>query len=241
MNILVPMAGEGKRFKEAGYTFPKPLIEVRNKMMIEWALKCAPRGREDRYIFLVQPGFPWKNVLSKFVHNLKVIEVTELTRGALCTCLLAKDLINTEEELFILNSDQYVVWTPGGFMMAIYEKDYDGGIVLFKSVHPKWSYVTIENGDEVYQRITGVAEKNPISDNATCGLYYFRHGKDFVTAGEDMVLTNQMFNNEFYVCPVYNSLIMEGKKIMPYFCQSMYGLGTPEDLDAFNRNTSLSE
>ena len=232
------MAGEGKRFRDAGYSFPKPLIEVRGKMMIEWAIKCAPPQEGKHFIFLVRPGFPWENVLSKLVDSFDIIEVQEETGGAACTCLLAKMFIDNDTGLFIMNSDQYVEWLSGLFWADIESGDYDGAILTFKSAHPKWSYARIKEDPE-FPVVMEVAEKNPISRDATCGIYYFKKGSDFVRGAEHMIIENKRFNGEFYVCPVYNELISDGKFIMPFQVTKMVGLGTPEDVDTFNRSVEL--
>ena len=104
----------------------------------------------------------------------------------------------------------------------------DGGILTFKSNHPKWSYARLDNGF-----VAEVAEKNPISDIATVGIYYWKHGKDYVKYAEQMISKNIRVNNEFYVCPVFNEAILDDKKIVTYDVDKMWGLGTPEDLEVF--------
>ena len=81
-----------------------------------------------------------------------------------------------------------------------------------------------------------VAEKKVISNNATVGVYYWRYGKDFVKYAEQMIKNNIRVNNEFYVCPVFNEAIRDNKKIKIKNVDSMWGLGTPEDLDYFLKN-----
>ena len=109
------------------------------------------------------------------------------------------------------------------------EQDLDGGIVTFKSTHPKWSFVKIN--EQGY--VTDVAEKNPISDIATVGIYYWKHGSDYVKYAEQMIQKNIRVNNEFYVCPVFNQAILDNKKIKTFDISKMWGLGTPEDLQLF--------
>lgn len=109
------------------------------------------------------------------------------------------------------------------------EKEADGGLVTFKATHPKWSYAKTDGMGMVVE----VAEKNPISDNATVGFYYWKRGKDYVTYAEDMIYHDIRVNNEFYVCPVYNLALKEGKQIHTYEAKTMWGLGTPEDLETY--------
>ena len=142
---------------------------------------------------------------------------------------MAKEFINNEKPLVMANSDQIVDWDSRQFMYDLYSKNADGGIATFKSTHPKWSYAKIDNEGLVVE----VAEKKPISDNATVGIYYWKHGSDFIKYAEQMVEKNIRVNNEFYVCPVFNEAIADGKKIRIFNIEKMWGIGTPEDLNYF--------
>lgn len=231
MNVLIPMAGAGSRFEKAGYTFPKPLIEVGKKPMIQLVVENL--NIEANFIYVVQKRHREKYnldvLLSMITPNCKIIEVDGLTEGAACTALLAKDCINNNSPLFFANSDQFVEWDSNEFMYKMQETNCDGGIVTFKSTHPKWSFVKIGEDGLVKQ----VAEKNPISDVATTGFYYWKHGSEFVKYAERMIEKNIRVNNEFYVCPVFNEAISDGKRITTYDANGMWGLGTPEDLDYY--------
>jgi HAD superfamily hydrolase (TIGR01509 family) len=235
LNVLIPMAGAGSRFQQAGYTFPKPMIQIHNKPMIQVVVDNL--GLEANYHFVVQKEHREKYNLDTFLNlitpgSAKVIEVDGITEGAACTALLAKEFIDNDNPLFFANSDQYVEWNPVEFMYNMQETNADGGIVTFKATHPKWSFAKI-NDDGL---VTEVAEKNPISDNATVGYYYWKHGSDFVKYAEDMINKNIRVNNEFYVCPVFNQAIEDNKQIRVYDVKGMWGLGTPEDLEYYIRN-----
>jgi HAD superfamily hydrolase (TIGR01509 family) len=234
LNILIPMAGAGSRFQQAGYTFPKPLIEVNGKPMIQVVVDNL--NIDANYIYVVQKSHREKynldTMLNLITPGCKIIEVNELTEGAACTALLAKDYINSDSPLFFANSDQFVEWDSNEFMYKMQESDCDGGIVTFKATHPKWSFASIDDNGFV----TEVAEKNPISDNATVGFYYWKHGSDFVKYAEQMIERNIRVNNEFYVCPVYNQAIEDCKKIRIFESGKMWGLGTPEDLNFYLEN-----
>lgn len=231
LNVLIPMAGAGSRFQQAGYTFPKPLIDVKGMPMIQLVVENL--RLEANFIFVVQKEhrekFHLENMLPLIAPGAKVIEVEELTEGAACTALLAKDYINNESPLFFANSDQWVDWDPVSFMYEMQETEADGGIVTFKATHPKWSFAKLNE----YGIVTKVAEKNPISDNATVGYYYWKHGSDFVKYAEQMIEKNIRVNNEFYVCPVFNEAIQDNKEIRSFEARKMYGLGTPEDLETY--------
>ena len=234
LNVLIPMAGAGSRFTDAGYTFPKPLIEVRGKSMIQVVVDNI--GLDANYHFVVQKEHREKynldTMLNLIAENCKVIEVDGLTEGAACTALLAKKFINNNQPLFFANSDQWVDWDPVEFMYKMQETKSDGGIVTFEANHPKWSFAKTNNDGIV----TEVAEKKPISTNATVGYYYWKHGSDFVKYAEEMIEKNIRVNNEFYVCPVYNQAIEDGKIIRISRAKAMWGLGTPEDLDYYVKN-----
>ena len=234
LNVLIPMAGAGSRFESAGFTFPKPLIDVNGKPMIQVVVDNL--NIEANYIYVVQKKHREKynldTLLNLITPNCKIVEVDSLTEGAACTALMAKEYINNDYPLFFANSDQYVEWDSNEFMYKMTESECDGGIVTFKSIHPKWSFVKTDiNGFA-----TSVAEKNPISDDATVGYYYWKCGSDFVKYAEQMIENDIRVNNEFYVCPVFNEAISDGKKIKIFESKRMWGLGTPEDLKTYLEN-----
>jgi HAD superfamily hydrolase (TIGR01509 family) len=234
MNILIPMAGAGSRFEKAGYCFPKPLIDVNGKPMIQLVIENL--NMDANYIFVVQKSHREKynldTLLNLIVPNCNIVEVDGLTEGAACTALISKDYINNDNPLFFANSDQFVEWDSNEFMYKMQETNCDGGIVTFESTHPKWSFVKTNTSGLV----TEVAEKNPISNIATVGFYYWKHGSDFVKYAEKMIEENIRINDEFYVCPVFNLAIEDNKQIRTFRAEKMWGLGTPEDLNFFIEN-----
>ena len=231
MNVIIPMAGRGKRFEDAGYSFPKPLIDVNGKPMIQMIIENL--NLTAKHIFICQGEHVQKFAIHDLMNLLKpdseIISINEITQGAAETVLKAKDLINNDDELIIANSDQWIDWNQQHFLSFMRKNEADGGIVTFISTHPKWSYVRINDENLVEE----VAEKRPISNIATVGIYYYKHGKDFVKAAEQMMTKNIRTNNEFYVAPVFNEMIASGKKIHIYPIAEMKGLGTPEDLLRF--------
>ena len=234
MNVLIPMAGNGSRFSQSGYTFPKPLIEVHGKPMIQIVVECM--NIEANYIFIVQKEHREKYNLDSLLNlispNCKIIQTDGVTEGAACTALLAKEFINLEEPLVISNSDHYIDWDSEGFFEKMNKENLDGGILTFQATHPKWSYSKLNEDGFIVE----VAEKKPISTNATAGIYYWKSGKNFVNCAEDMISKNIRVNNEFYICPVYNQAIKNGDKIKTFDVKQMWGLGTPEDLRYFLEN-----
>ena len=234
LNVLIPMAGAGSRFEQSGYTFPKPLIDVNGEPMIKVVTENL--NIEATFIYIVQKKHREKynldTLLSLISPNCKIIEVDGLTEGAACTSLLAKELINNDQPLLMANSDQFIEWDSNEFIYKMNETESDGGIVTFKSSHPKWSFAKIDQSGFVIE----VAEKKPISDIATVGIYYWKKGSDYVKYAEQMISNDIRVNNEFYVCPVFNEAINDGKKIRTFNVDKMWGIGTPEDLNYFLEN-----
>ncbi len=234
MNVLIPMAGAGSRFQQAGYTFPKPLIDVEGKPMIQVVVDNL--NIDATFIYVVQKEHRAKynldTLLNLITPNCKIVEVDGITEGAACTTLLAKEFINNDQPLVMANSDQFVEWDSNEFMYKMIEQKVDGGILTFKATHPKWSFAKVDE----YGYVTEVAEKNPISDIATVGVYYWANGSDYVKYAEQMIAKNIRTNNEFYTCPTFNEAIADGKKIKTFNIDKMWGLGTPEDLKYYLEN-----
>ena len=234
LTVLIPMAGAGSRFQQAGYTFPKPLIDVKGKPMIQVVVDNL--NIKANYVYVVQKEHREKynldTLLNLITPDCKIVEVDGLTEGAACTALLAKEYINKDTPLFFANSDQFVEWDSNEFLYKMNETNADGGIVSFRATHPKWSFAKVDEQGLV----TEVAEKNPISDIATVGYYYWKHGSDFVKYAEQMIGKDIRVNNEFYVCPVFNQAIGDGKEIRTFDIPKMWGLGTPEDLKEYLEN-----
>jgi len=244
LNITIPMSGAGKRFQEAGFSYPKPLIDVNGKTMITRVIEnLTPKNIEDyRFIFIVQEEhynkFDLENVLKRAVGDKEVIIVKTkgMTAGAACTVLLASDYIDNDESLLIANSDQ-LIEEEGieKWFSDIKNTKSDGLIQVFLSGgHPKWSYVRLDSFNNVLE----VAEKRVISEWATTGLYYFSKGFDFVSGVKAMIEKDIRTNNEFYIAPVYNELVLRKKNIQVSEIKPEYmmGLGDPESLNNYLTN-----
>lgn len=231
MNVLIPMAGAGSRFASAGYTFPKPLIEVNGKPMIQVVIENL--NIEANYTFIVQKEhyekYNLQYLLTLIVPNCNIVQVDGLTEGSACTTLLAKEYINNDYPLLLANSDQFIEWNSNECLYAFNADGIDAGILTFKATHPKWSYAKV--GEDGF--VSEVAEKKPISDDATVGIYFWKKGSDYVKYSEQMIRKNIRTNNEFYICPVFNEAIADGKKIRIKQIERMWGIGTPEDLNYF--------
>jgi len=234
LNVLIPMAGLGSRFKDAGYVFPKPLVEVDGKPMIQAVVESLRVNA--KYTYIVQKEHYDKYNLSYLLNLItpecNIIQVEGITEGAAVTSLLAKEYINNNSPLIMANSDQIVEWNSRQFIYDLMTNNADGGIATFKSTHPKWSYAKVDDNGLV----TEVAEKKPISNIATVGIYYWKHGSDFVKYAEQMIHKNIRTNGEFYVCPVFNEAIADNKRIFTSDIKKMWGIGTPDDLRYYMEN-----
>jgi len=234
LNIVIPMAGSGKRFMDAGYKLPKPLIDVNGMPMIKTVIDNL--AIDANYIFIIQKEHAEMHhldlMLKLMVPNCQIIQIDSLTSGAAETVLMAQDFINNDDCLLIANCDQYVEWDSAGFLSNAKASNIDGAILTFKANETKWSYAKVDGNNFV----TEVAEKKVISDNATVGIYWWKKGSDFVKYAHSMMEKNIRVNNEFYVCPVWNEALADGKKVKIMPCDKMCGIGTPEDLKVFLNN-----
>lgn len=239
LNIVIPMAGRGSRFAEAGFTDPKPLIPLGGRPMIQWVIDNIRPRREHRFIFICLAShlvkYPEVPVaLGRLAPGCEIITVDSVTQGAACTVLLARHLINNRDPLMIANSDQFVEVDVDAYLAAGDSPGIDGHIMTFRSDHPKWSYCRLADGN----RVTEVVEKKVVSNEATVGIYNFRRGADFVAAAEAMIARDLRVNGEFYVAPAYNLMIERDANIVPFNIEQpgipvMHGLGTPEDYTSF--------
>lgn len=236
MNIVIPMAGAGSRFANAGYAKPKPFIDVLGEPMIRRVIEnlyCP----NSQFILIAREEHIEKEV--SLVSNIeqdypaRFVSVEELTEGTACTVLFARHLINNSDPLLIANSDQLIEHSIMDFVNSLYARSLDGLIMTFrdKSRNPKWSFAEVDENNLVCR----VREKEPISENATVGVYLFREGQDFVDAAIQMLIEGDRVNGEYYTCPTYNFMIDKGKRVGVYeiAASAMNGLGTPEDLDLY--------
>lgn len=231
MNIVVPMAGRGSRFVKAGYDMPKPLIDIYGHPMIEYVTINVKPDRPHRFIYICQKEhlerFNLETKLKEISPGCIVIAIDYITEGAACTVLLAERYIDNLDGLMIANSDQFVDTDINQYLDAI--GGNAGLIMTMPADDPKWSFIRYEG-----KKVTLVREKEVISNQATVGIYNYKHGKDFVRYAHQMINKDIRVNNEFYVAPVYNEMIDDGMDITFYDVgASMYGMGIPEDLDIF--------
>lgn len=236
INIVVPMAGQGSRFAQEGYLLPKPLIDVQGQPMIQRVVENL--NIDGQYIFIVRKEHMEKYDITNLLERIApgcIIKTTDgLTEGAVCSVLLAEEYINNDTNLLIANSDQFLEWDSSAFL---YESatQVDGCISTFEQIDPndkKWSYASLDDNGFVNR----VAEKEVISTHANTGIYFWSKGSDFVKYAKQMMTKNIRTNGEFYIAPVYNEAIADGKRIKIQNCKKMWGLGVPADLLKFLKN-----
>jgi len=213
INILIPIAGKSQFFSESEYPFPKPLIEIGQKTMIEHVINnLGSIDPKVQFIFVLNAADCRKYHLDSTLniitcHKCKIIRLENETRGAACSALMAISHIANDKPLIIANSDQIFEGSLKDLVASF--KDSDAGVMTFESVHPRWSYVRLNENQQVVE----TAEKRPISKNAIAGLYYFRHGRDFVDSAMRMIQKDSSVNGSFYISPTLNEMILMGKKI----------------------------
>ena len=234
INIVIPAAGEGSRFKSQLWKSPKPFIDINGKPMLQHVIDNISLPNSNIYLILRdnQPDFS-KNLTAHGSNIISKLFINYKTSGTACTLLHAKEIIDNQLPLIIANSDQIVDFDCKLFIQDAIERNLDGSILVFKDKFKssKWSFAKM--GKDQY--VEKVAEKNPISDLATVGIYYFKFGSDFINGALEMIKHDDRVNNEFYTCPVYNYLIIQNKKIGIFEIDQdcMNGVGTPEDLNIY--------
>ena len=235
INVLVLMSGPSEAFKDAGFAYPKNLIEIGGQSMVQRVLDhlltfkildaqfvCVLRREENR-------KYHTAAVIHLVESAAKIVEVNSTTTGAACSALLAVEFINNSEPLIIVNGDQllFEINLPK-IVVGFQQQNLDGGIIVFQDIHPRWSFVKCDTNGLVIE----TAEKRPISNLATAGFYYFARGSDFVDATTEMIKKNAQVNGQFYICPAYNELILRQRRIGVHVINksSYQSLATPSDV-----------
>jgi dTDP-glucose pyrophosphorylase len=239
MNVLILMAGSSEPFQQAGYQFPKPLIEIGAKPLVQLVIEeLKPLlDQNAQPIFIVRAAdderFHISSVIKLLEPGARIIEMKNETSGAACTALLAVDLIGNSTPLLLVNGDQLVTSNLKDIIKGFQRKNLDGGIIVFEDIHPRWSFVKCDNKGLVIE----AAEKRPISNMATAGIYYFKTGADFCDAAKSMILKDASVAGKFYVCPVYNELIIKDRKIgVSRIRKDQYiSLATPQGVQSYQQ------
>ena len=239
INTLILMAGPGEKFQEAGFTFPKTLVEFSGEPLLKHVLQnlnplkklggefiCAVKHNENQRYHI-------SSVIRLLEPATRIIEVRGETQGAVCTALLAIEHINNKTPLIITNGDQIISADLNAAVEDFQRRDLDGGIIIFEAVHPRWSFVRCDCNGHVIE----AAEKRPISNMATAGFYYYKNGKDFVECSQKMILKNAHVGGNYYVCPTFNEMVLNQKRVGIYKISKTdyFSLATPEGVSIYER------
>ena len=216
LKIIIPLAGTSELFEKAGFFYPKPLIEINGTPMIQLVIERINAIKiPHQLIFILREEdvlkFHLDNTLKLLSPNCDIIKLKNDTKGALCSILMAVDKIDPNDSLLILNGDQIIDSDFGQIINYFNENQTQVGIVTFKSIHPRWSFAKIENN-----QVVQTAEKNPISDNAIAGYYYFKNADDFFNCAFECILKDVQLDGKFYISPVINEYILKNKKVLNY-------------------------
>jgi dTDP-glucose pyrophosphorylase len=216
LKIVIPLAGSSESFIKAGYLYPKPLIDINGKLMIELVIEGASIIKQPcHFIFIINNEDSTKyhldNTLKMLEPNCDVIRLKRPTKGGLCSTLMAIDKIDDDDQLLILNGDQVISENFNTINQFWLDSSADAGIVTFKSVHPRWSYARVEEG-----QVIQTAEKNPISNSAIAGYYYFSKAKDFFDCAFQSIKNDVQLEGNFYISPVMNEYVLKGKLVKNY-------------------------
>ena len=231
-NLLIPLAGKGNRMLEGGYTFPKPMIMVGNKAILDYGLDSIDYSNCN-LIFVVRKDHVCNFSIdvwlkNKYGNDIQIVITEKDTKGSVSSCLLAKKFINNNTPLIVFCPDVYFepVFVPTNNLF-----ENEGHILTFKSNSSNYSYVCLNKDGFVDH----TAEKIVISENASVGVYCFKNGKSFVNISELAQREGLDTKNEFYICPLYNLLVAAGGKITTESVDTMYIMGTPEELEFFEK------
>lgn len=218
INILCTMGGRSQFFDVAEYPFPKPLIEINGKSMIEFAVEnYKTLSPDSRFVFVLRSEDCVKYHIDSVVKLLtdnkcKIVKIDKETAGAACSALMAIEHIDNDDKLLIVNSDQVIEEDMAAIVAHFDKRGVDAGVVCFESVHPRWSFVRLDEEKKIIE----AAEKRPISRHAVAGVYYFRKGSFFVEAAMRSVTKGAHVNGVYYVAPVLNELVLMHKNLEMY-------------------------
>ena len=232
MIYVLPMAGHGSRFRNVGLKIPKPLIKLADQELLFHSLEGLPIASGDQLILISLKRDQVKTALESKMRirypkiRIEWIEIDEVTEGQLCTVLLAKPYMSTEEPLVVHNCDTSFRSNIGSLLVR---DDIDGAISCFKATGPQWSYVRFDANGVALE----TAEKKEISNDATIGLYFFKRAGDFIREAEKIVSSKETVKGEYYIAPLYNRLIQQGMKIVLDPVISFKPIGTPQDLERY--------
>ena len=222
MNVVVMLAGDGGNFVKDGQKYPKLLTEINGKTMIEIVLEglTSLTIPENNIIFMVRKYdndiYYLGDVIRLILPESHIMIVEGETAGAALTSLLAIEYLDEKESLVLVNGDQLLDYDENELVKFFVKSDADAGVFVFNSFHPRWSYVRTDKDGLVIE----AAEKRPISNQATAGFYYYKKTFEYIESVKRMILKGGDVDGLYYICPVFNEMILEQKKILTYSIDS---------------------
>ncbi|WNW13227.1 glycosyltransferase family 2 protein [Pseudomonas sp. DTU_2021_1001937_2_SI_NGA_ILE_001] len=239
LNIVLLSALAGESCEEHG-PYPDYLAERSGKPLIQSLIDdCA--GLEPARIICTFTDtdiarLHLRNMVQQMHPAASVLPVHGITRGAACTVLLASEQIDNQDELLILSTSDRVEIDLEDVLGGLRGNGNDAGVVIFRSLHPRYSFVRLDADD----RVVEAAEKNPISPHAIAGVYWFRHGAAFVAAAKEMIRKDARVNDSFFIAPVLNELVLQHRRIGVYRIESAryHPLKTASQLQAFEAGSA---
>jgi len=240
LKIIIPIAGSSSLFVNAGYTYPKPLIEINGIPMVQRVIESAGAVEDEyQFVFIIREQdalkFHLDNTLRLLAPKSEVIKLKKDTKGGLCSVLMALDKVKSDDSLIIINGDQILDVSFEQILNYWKKQQADAGIVTFNSVHPRWSYARIENG-----QVVQTAEKNPISNYAMVGYYYFSHAATFFEAAFQVIKNDVQIDGNYYFSPVINEYVLLNKKVLNYKIEASqhHSFYSPQMIEEFEKNSS---
>jgi dTDP-glucose pyrophosphorylase len=236
INILIPLAGPHQFFSESKYIYPKPLIEIQGKTMIEHVIENFKSIKEKNFIFILNNEDCKKHHLDNVLNLLtkdrcQIIKINGETKGAACSALMAIEHINNTSPLIITNADQ--LFEDELETLITQFKDADAGVISFNSVHPRWSYAKLDKKENIIE----TSEKRPISNHAIAGFFYFKEGRSFIKSAMRMIEKDANFRGNFYISPTLNEMVLENKKlrIVSVDNKRYHTFYTPKKIDDYEK------
>jgi dTDP-glucose pyrophosphorylase len=238
LKIIIPLAGSSEIFQKAGFSYPKPLIEIKGKPMIEWVIESTKSlAVPHQIVFIIKEEesnkYHLDNTLRLLDSNCEIVKIKNNNKGGLCSVLMAIDKIGNEDSILILNSDQIIEDDLSEINNYWLINQTDVGVVTFKSVHPRWSYALSEA-----ENIIQTAEKNPISNQAIAGYYYFNSAKLFFDCAFQTIINDVQTDGMFFISPVINEFILRNKKVnfYPLDVKKYHSFYSPKLINEFETN-----
>lgn len=239
LTIVVPMAGGSAFYPDTEHRYPKVFQEIHGRPMIQVVIEnLLEISGEVKFVFVINDSdvkkYRLDNVLKMLTNdNCEIVVQKAPTKGAVCSLLLAVKFLNHDSPILISNADQIIDHDLNLIMRFFSNPQMDGGVVCFDSVHPQWSYARVVDDG----RLIETAEKEPISQNAIAGLYYFARGSDFVESAMKSIIKDRSHAGMYFTSSVLNEMILHNKKLWTYRIESSeyHSFYSPEKIQEFEK------